>query len=82
MVERFDRDIVPLSPKYMILHGGTNDWYQEASTKDLQTGYAVMDKAKEYVKEIVQKCWDNNIYPIITTLLPRRDCVLHTVHYE
>lgn len=32
-----------------------------------------MDRAKGYVKEIVQKCWDNNIYPIITTLLPRRD---------
>ena len=41
-----------------------------------------MDRAKGYVKEIVQKCWDNNIYPIITTLLPRRDCVLHTVHYD
>lgn len=73
MVERFDRDITPLRPKYMILHGGTNDWYQDASTKDLETGYAVMDKAKGYVKEIVQKCWDNKIYPIITTLLPRRD---------
>lgn len=73
MVERFDRDIVPLNPKYCILHGGTNDWYQDASTHDLETGYVVMDRAKGYVKEIVQKCWDNNIYPIITTLLPRRD---------
>lgn len=26
MVERFDRDIVPLNPKYCILHGGTNDY--------------------------------------------------------
>lgn len=26
MVERFERDIVPLKPNYMILHGGTNDY--------------------------------------------------------
>lgn len=32
-----------------------------------------MDRAKGYVKDFVQKCWDNNIEPIITTLLPRRD---------
>ena len=73
MVDRFERDIVPLNANYCIFLGGTNDWYQDASTKDLATGYTVMDRAIANVKTIIQKCWDNGIYPIIGTLTPRRD---------
>ena len=51
----------------------TNDWYQDASTKDLATGYTVMDSAIDNIKQIVSKCWDNNIYAIVGTLTPRND---------
>lgn len=73
MLERFERDILPLDARYCIILGGTNDWYQDASTKDLDTGYTVMDGAIENITEIVKKCWDNGIYPIICTLTPRND---------
>lgn len=32
-----------------------------------------MDRAITNVKTIIQKCWDNGIYPIIGTLTPRND---------
>ena len=73
MLERFDRDIKGLGAHYCIILGGTNDWYQDASTKDLATGYTVMDSAIDNIKQIVSKCWDNNIYPIVCTLTPRND---------
>lgn len=73
MLERFDRDIASLGAHYCIILGGTNDWYQDASTKDLATGYTVMDSAIDNIKQIVSKCWDNNIYAIVGTLTPRND---------
>lgn len=73
MVERFDRDVLSLDPKYCIVLGGTNDWYNDASTKPLEVGYTVMDNAINNIKEMVQKCWNNGIYPIVCTLTPRSD---------
>jgi lysophospholipase L1-like esterase len=73
MVNRFDRDILPLSPQYCIIQGGTNDitWAVTQNKGDKAYLDNSMEIAKQNILWMVQRCIDNNIVPIIGTLLPR-----------
>ena len=59
-LERFDKDVVPFSPKYLIIMTGTN------SLRDWTSGESVI----EDLEGIKEKCEDNDITPIFLTLPP------------
>lgn len=61
MIERFDRDVLPFSPKYLLIMGGTNDFRNDEIP------------ASETIKNLAilkEKCLKNNIRPIFLTLPP------------
>lgn len=58
MVERFDADVLPFHPKYLLIMCGTNS---------LRAGVPAEDVIAD-IKTIQQKCYDNNITPILLTL--------------
>lgn len=60
MVERFDADIVPFHPKYLIIMDGSNS---------LRGGTAAGDIIED-LKALQEKCLDHNIKPVFLTLPP------------
>ena len=60
MVKRFDRDVLPFSPKYLLIMDGTNS---------LRAGAFAEEVIRDLIK-IREKCLANNIEPIFLTLLP------------
>lgn len=60
MVERFDADVLPFHPQYLLIMGGTNS---------LRAGVPA-DSVIFDLKTIQKKCYDNNITPIFLTLAP------------
>ena len=64
MLERFDRDVLPFSPKVLIIMGGVNDIREGA-------------RAEEVIKKLTairEKCLNNNITPVflaITSMNPK-----------
>jgi lysophospholipase L1-like esterase len=60
LVERFDDDVLPFSPQYLFILGGTN------SIRGGTSGESVIDS----LETIKQKCLANGITPIFLTLPP------------
>lgn len=60
MVERFDNDVLPFAPKYLLIMGGTNDYRGEIPADETIRNLAVLK----------EKCLKNNIRPIFLTLPP------------
>ena len=60
MLERFDRDVVPFHPQYLIILGGTNS---------LRGGVPAESVIAD-LKAIEEKCIEHNIQPILLTLPP------------
>ena len=61
MVERFERDVLPFSPTYLLIMGGTNDLRSDEFT--LEEAVANMEALKD-------KCREHGIKPIFLTLPP------------
>ena len=61
MVERFERDVLPFSPTYLLIMGGTNDLRSDEFT--LEEAIANMEALKD-------KCREYGIKPIFLTLPP------------
>ena len=59
-LERFDRDVVPFHPQYLLIMTGTNS---------LRAGVPA-EKVISDLKQIQLKCRQNNITPILLTLAP------------
>lgn len=60
MVMRFEKDVVPFSPDYLLILGGTNS---------LRAGVPAADVISD-LKEIQRKCREHGITPILMTLPP------------
>lgn len=60
MVMRFEKDVLPFSPDYLLILGGTNSLRAGASAADV-----ISD-----LKEIQRKCREHGITPILMTLPP------------
>ena len=60
MVDRFERDVLPFHPKYLLIMGGTNS---------LRGGVPAASVISD-LKEIQEKARDNGIIPILMTLPP------------
>lgn len=60
MVMRFEKDVLPFSPEYLLILGGTNSLRAGASAADV-----ISD-----LKEIQRKCREHGITPILMTLPP------------
>ena len=60
LLARFDHDVLPFSPHYLLIMGGTNSLRGDASAEDVISDLAA----------IKEKCLANNIKPIFLTLLP------------
>ena len=77
MLARFDKDVLSYNASYCIIQGGTNDLYWAMAESDgdqaaLDMKLSVM---KGNIQEMVKRCWDNNIHPIVGTLIPRTGAV-------
>lgn len=77
MLARFNKDVLGTYCHYCIIQGGTNDLYwamaedngnQDVLNRKLMT-------MKNNMTEMVKRCWDNGIYPILGTLIPRTGAV-------
>ena len=73
MLSRFDRDVLANNPQYCIIQGGTNDlyWAMAESMGDQEALNMKLDVMKANIMEMVKRCWDNNIIPIVGNLIPR-----------
>lgn len=60
MVKRFEKDVLPFSPEYLLILGGTNS---------LRAGVPAADVISD-LKEIQRKCREHGIMPILMTLPP------------
>jgi len=72
MVERFDRDVLPFRPKYLIIMGGINS---------IREGVPA-EKVIEDLSAIRKKCVANNIRPIFLTLPPINPAAIYRVFGE
>ncbi len=61
LVTRFDADVVPFHPKYLLVMCGTNDLRSE----DFTVKQAIMN-----TKLLIEKCMQNDVKPIFLTLPP------------
>lgn len=61
MAERFERDVLPFSPRYLLVMGGTNDLRADGSS---------VEEAVASVEAIKEKCRAHDIRPIFLTLPP------------
>lgn len=60
MLRRFDRDVIPFTPSFAIVMGGTNDAFDDIS----------VDSMKYNLKQIIKKAVDAGIIPIIGIPVP------------
>lgn len=72
MVERFERDVLPFRPKYLIIMGGTNSL----------RGGVPASKVIEELTIIRDKCLANDIRPIFMTLPPINPSAIWKVFQE
>ncbi|MDD4804553.1 MAG: GDSL-type esterase/lipase family protein, partial [Candidatus Pacebacteria bacterium] len=72
-LNRFDRDVVQRHPQYVIIQAGTNDihWALAEAKDDQAYLDNKMEEAKINTIAMVNIAIDNNIIPIIGTLIPR-----------
>lgn len=77
MLARFNKDVLGYNASYCIIQGGTNDLYWAMAEAD--GNQAALDMKvqvmKDNIREMVKRCWDNDIYPIVGTLIPRTGAV-------
>lgn len=66
MISRFDTDVLPFSPKYLLIIGGVND------IRDGKTA----DEVIKNFETLKQKCLENNITPIFGTLTPMNEKII------
>ena len=66
MIERFERDVLPFSPKVLIIMGGVND---------IRIGLTA-DEVINNLKILRDKCLANDIVPIFCTLTPMNDEIM------
>ena len=73
MLARFDKDALGYNASYCIIQGGTNDLYWAMAEANGDKSYldAKVEQMKNNIIQMVRKCWDNGITPIIGTLIPR-----------
>ena len=73
MLARFDKDALGYNASYCIIQGGTNDLYWAMAEASGDKSYldAKVEQMKNNIIQMVRKCWDNGITPIIGTLIPR-----------
>ena len=83
---RFDRDVLRYFPQYCIFQCGTNDlyWAMAESLNNQEALDMKMQVVRENTMEVVKRCWDNGIIPIIGTLIPRTGAtgIYKTALYE
>lgn len=60
MVERFDQDVLPFRPQYLIILAGTNSLRGGATAQDVIAN----------LEELKEKCLVNNIRPVFLTIPP------------
>lgn len=60
MIERFENDVLPFKPKYLIIFGGTNDIRHESTAEDVIKNLKILG----------DKCSENNITSIFCTIPP------------
>lgn len=61
MLARFERDVIPFHPRYLLIMGGSND---------LRSGDFTVDTVRENMEAIKEKCRQYSIKPIFLTLPP------------
>lgn len=61
MAERFEADVLPFSPKYLLVMGGAND---------LRGGDVTVEEAIANMEDIREKCRRHDIMPIFLTIPP------------
>ena len=66
MIARFDTDVLPFSPKFLLIIGGVND------IRDGKTA----DEVIKNFETLKQKCLENNITPIFGTLTPMNEKII------
>lgn len=72
MVERFERDVLPFQPQYLLIMGGTNSLRAGVPAESVIADLAA----------IQQKCRQNNIVPILLTLAPINPDNINKVFHE
>lgn len=77
LVDRIDKDVIAYSPQYCIIQIGTNDIYWGAADAngDKTIFETTLDTMKANVQLLVNKCFQNNIKPILGNLIPRTQSV-------
>ena len=68
MIERFERDVLPFTPKVLLILGGTNDIRLGSSADDVI-------KNLEILRE---KCIENNITPVLMTIPPMNEKIIRS----
>ena len=68
MISRFDADVLPFSPKFLLIICGVND------IRDGKTA----DEVIKNFETLKQKCLENNITPIFGTLTPMNEKIIRT----
>lgn len=70
---RFERDVLRYKPQYCLFQCGTNDlyWAMAESLNNQEALDLKMAVVRDNTMEVVKRCWDNGIIPIIGTLIPR-----------
>ena len=68
MIARFNTDVLPFSPKVLLIIGGVND-IREGKTAD---------EVIKNLETLKQKCLENNITPIFCTLTPMNEKIIRS----
>ena len=61
MVERFEKDVLPFAPKFLLIMGGTND---------IRNNEVPVEETIKNLSILKEKCLKNNIRPIFLSLPP------------
>ena len=73
ILARFDKDVLGYHAQYCIIQGGTNDLYWAMAEASGDKSYldAKVEQMKNNIIQMVKRCWENGITPIVGTLIPR-----------
>lgn len=73
MLARFNKDVLSYNAQYCIIQGGTNDlyWAMAEDNGNQQALDRKIQVMKDNISEMVKRCLDNNIIPIVGTLIAR-----------
>lgn len=82
VLNRFQKDVLDLSPQYCLMQIGTNDIYWGGASADGTIeafDSTTLADMKKNVETMVDLCFKNNIVPIIGMLIPRTQVVTDPV---